>query len=168
MGWGIRLAKTLPALGLLMAPSLGLARESLGVFGSWGAFADDRPRRCFAIAEPETRRASSQWRPFVSVATWPERRVRAQIHVRLRKARAPGTPVILAIGPAQFRLVAGKVDAWAPDPRTDAAIVRAMRSGTWMRITARTETGLRFGDSYALRGAATAIDAAAIACVPQR
>ena len=60
------------------------------------------------------------------------------------------------MGGKRFPLVAGGADAWAPDPRTDAAIVAAMRSADRMRVG---------GDSYALRGAATAIDAATLACV---
>ena len=140
------------------------ARDPLGMFGAWGAFRDKVPHRCYAIAEADPRRSRGDWRPFASVANWPERRVRSQIHVRLRKNRKPGTPVVLAIGPDRFTLVAGAADAWAPDSRTDAAIVRAIRSGEWMLVTAKAEKGGTFVDSYPLRGAATAIDAATIAC----
>ncbi len=37
---------------LALAGSPAVARESLGIFDSWGAFTDASPRRCFAIAEP--------------------------------------------------------------------------------------------------------------------
>lgn len=140
------------------------ARDPLGVFGSWGAFRDAAPRRCFAIAAPDPTRTEGAWRPFASVADWPDRRVRSQVHIRLRKNRKPDTPVTLAIGPARFTLVAGAADAWAPDARADAAIVRAMRSGEWMIVSAKGEKGGTFVDSYPLRGAATAIDSAIIAC----
>jgi hypothetical protein len=152
---------------LILAATPAMARDPLGVFGQWGAFRDTAPHRCFAIAEPEARREGA-WRPFASVASWPGRRAHAQFHIRLRKARAPQTPVTLWIGPEQFPLVAGRADAWAPDERADAAIVRAMRSGEWMRVVARAASGGTFTDSYALRGAATAIDAAAIACARRR
>jgi hypothetical protein len=140
------------------------ARDPLGVFGRWGAFHDETPRRCFAIAEPDPRRTKGDWRPFASVSNWPQQRVRSQFHIRLRKNRNPDTPVLLAIGPQKFPLVAGTADAWALDARADAAIVRAMRSGEWMIVTARSANGARFVDSYPLRGAATAIDAATLAC----
>lgn len=156
---------------LLMFSALGtsgIAREPLGVFGSWGAFRDEKPRRCYAIAEPEPRRQQDGWRPFASVALWPDRQRESQLHVRLRKNRTPGTPVILVIGDARFVLVAGKADAWASDARTDAAIVRAMRSGTQLTVFARSDKGQRFLDSYPLRGAATAIDAAMVACARRR
>lgn len=144
------------------------ARDPLGVFNAWGAFRDKTPHRCFAIAEPDPTRSRGDWRPFASVSTWPKRGVRNQIHIRLRKNRKPDSPVTLSIGAQKFTLVAGEGDAWAPDARTDAAIVRAMRSGEWMIINARGEKGGGFVDSYPLRGIATAIDAATIACARRR
>lgn len=147
-----------------LVPAPVQARDPLGVFSAWGAFRDKAPHRCYAIAEADPRRTKGDWRPFASVSNWPERNVRSQLHIRLRKNRRPGTPVTLAIGPQKFDLVAGPADAWAADSRADAAIVRAIRSGEWMLVTARGEKGGSFVDSYPLRGAATAIDAATVAC----
>jgi len=140
------------------------ARDPLGVFGNWGAFRDAAPRRCFAIAEPDPIRTRGDWRPFASIANWPAHGIRNQLHVRLRKNRAGDTAVTLSIGDLRFPLVAGRADAWAADPHADAAIVRAIRSGEWMVVSAKAEKGGTFVDSYRLRGAATAIDASTIAC----
>ena len=153
---------------LLFASGPLAARDPLGVFGAWGVFRDAAPTRCFAIAEPDVRHDEQDRRPFVALASWPGRKVGIQFHARLRKDRARGTPTILSVGTAKFPLVAGRADAWARDGRIDAAIVRAMRSGQWMRITARSINGESFSDIYALRGAATAIDAALIACARRR
>lgn len=157
--------RALAAVIIALLETSASARDPLGVFGGWGAFRDKAPPRCYAIAEADPRRTKGDWRPFASVSNWPDRRIRSQIHIRLRKNRKPDTPVTLAIGPQKFDLVAGSADAWAPDARADVAIVRAMRSGEWMIITAKGEKGGSFVDSYPLRGAATAIDAATIACV---
>lgn len=149
---------------LLAAPAF--ARDPLGVFEGWGAFRD--PRVCYAIAEPARRPREAAWRPFASVAWWPARRIRAQLHVRLRAEKLPGAPVILTIGNAQARLVAGNAEAWARDARMDAAIIAAMRSGSSMSIASRAKDGRAFVDVYRLRGAATAFDAAALACARSR
>ncbi len=147
------------AIALTMIPAGAEARESLGVFGRWGAFRDARPARCYAIAEPVRSVAkSARWRPFASVATWPGR-ARNQLHIRLRQPRPAGARVLLQIGRQRFLLAAGGADAWAPDARTDAAIVAAMRSAERMYVG---------GDAYPLRGAATAIDAALLGCVGRR
>jgi hypothetical protein len=150
------------AVAGLAAPAA--AREALGIFGSWGAFRDVRPLRCFAIAEPPSVFQDAKFRPFASVATWPGRNARGQLHIRLRKAKLLGAPITLSVGDRRFPLVGGAADAWAPDARADAAIVAAIRSGTSMSISTRAENGRAFADAYGLRGAATAIDAAALGC----
>ena len=139
------------------------ARTSLGVFDGWGAFRDDAPRRCFAIAEP-LRASGGKWRAFASVASWPGNGIRGQVHIRLGRTRLDGARVTLTVGTRSFPMVAGAVDAWAPDARVDAAIVAALRSAATMRIVTRAATGSIFSETYALKGAATAMDAAALGC----
>lgn len=156
------------ALLLALAASPAAARDSLGVYETWGAFRDPRPLRCFAISEPAARSGGARWRPFASVAHWPGSRVRGQLHIRLGRTRSPDAPVTLTIGERRFPLVAGGADAWAPDARTDSAIVAAMRSATSMSVSSRDDRGRPFTDAYRLRGAATAIDAAALGCARRR
>jgi hypothetical protein len=139
------------------------ARTSLGSFDGWAAFRDERPPRCFAIAEP-VRGGGGKWRPYATVSTWPGQRVRGQVHLRLGRALRDGAPVTLVIGNRRFPLVSGGADAWAPDQRSDAAIVAAMRSARTMSVASVAATGGGFVETYVLRGAATAIDAAALGC----
>lgn len=155
---------------LLLAAATPVAAEdsskrSLGVFDRWGAFSDSAPRRCYAIAAPVRSGGASRWRPFASVSTWPRQGVRNQLHLRLSRERNAQARVTLSVGERRFALVAGNADAWAPDPRTDAAIVTAIRSGRSMSVETLAKNGAPFADVYALRGAATAIDAAALGCV---
>ncbi len=152
---------------ILVFASPAPARDALGVYDGWGAFRDARPPRCFAIAEP-MRRGNRAWKPFASVAHWPTRRVRGQVHFRLSREKLADAPVTLSVDGKRFPMLAGRVDAWAPDPRVDAAIVAAMRSGRWLRVSSVSAAGGRFTDSYALKGAATAIDAAALGCARTR
>jgi hypothetical protein len=90
------------------------------------------------------------------------------VHFRLSRTRAPDRAVILNIDDRRFTLVAGKRDAWAADARGDAAIIAAIRSGTAMSVQTSSANGGAFADTYALRGAATAIDAAALGCARLR
>lgn len=145
------------------------ARDSLGVFGGWGAFRDSSVPRCYAIAEPARRQGTGRaWRAFASVGNWPRQNIRGQAHFRLSRERAPGSNLWLGIGDRRFALTAGPADAWAPDRRTDAAIIAAIRSGTSMSVEGTGRNGRPFVDVYALRGAATAIDAAALGCAQSR
>lgn len=146
------------ALALLLTM---LPRDALGTFGSWGAFRDPSPLRCFAIARPV---GGGRDAPFASIATWPGQRLRNQLHIRLSRTRAANARVTLAIGERRFELRAGDADAWAPDARTDAAVVAAIRDGRSMSVETIAANGAAFADTYALTGAATAIDAAALGC----
>lgn len=152
------------ALCLMLSAGTLHAREALGIFESWGAFKDDNPYRCFAIAEP-VEKPDGKWRPFASVGHWPDRDVRSQLHIRLSKERRPSADVMLAVGERRWRLVAGRFDAWAPSPRHDAFIIAKIRAARSMSVSSVAKDGSAFADTYRLKGAATAIDAAALGCV---
>ncbi|BAV65411.1 hypothetical protein SCLO_1023710 [Sphingobium cloacae] len=152
----------------LLAAMPAQARDSLGIFEGWGAFRDPATPRCYAIAQPANLRSGQAASGFASVGSWPRQKLRGQVHFRLSRMRGDKAPVILSIGDRRFSLVAGQVDAWAPDARGDAAIVAAMRSATSMSVQSTDTRGRAFADTYALRGAATAIDAAALGCAKLR
>jgi hypothetical protein len=136
-------------------------RQTLGIHGDWGAFRDTAPLRCFAIARA-ARRSSRD--AFASVAFWPTAARGPQLHLRLGRARTPRARIILAIGERRFELRGGAQDAWSPDAETDRAIVAAMRGARSMSVETIAANGAPFADTYALSGAATAIDAAGVAC----
>ena len=162
-------AKTILLAALLIPVSGAQARDSLGIFESWGAFRDSGTEaRCYAIAEPVRGGRARGWKPFAAVGTWPRRNVRGQVHFRLSQEVRKDAAVTLGIGDRRFALIAGKADAWAADKRGDATIIAAIRSGTSMSVNAVAASGRPFTDVYALRGAATAIDAAALGCAQIR
>lgn len=152
---------------LLLVASPAFARDSLGMFETWGAFRDPATPRCYAIARP-VKRAGRVSPGFAAVGIWPRQKVRGQVHFRLSRNRADKAPVTLTVGERRFTLVAGRSDAWAADARGDATIIAAMRSASSMSIQTRDAQGRAFADAYALRGAATAIDAAALGCARLR
>lgn len=155
--------RTVIALLCLAAATPALAqRRPLGTWFFWGAFRDNE--RCFAISEPHQASADQGQRPFASIGWWPGRGLAGQLHVRLGRQKRQGSAVLLRVDGRTFQLVSGARDAWAPDARADAEIVAAIRTGVDMSIETRSANGLAMRDLYRLRGAATAIDAAAIAC----
>jgi hypothetical protein len=149
-------------LSLALAGEASAQNRALGVFGLWGAF--EGRGRCYAVAEPYRVLRPVSGRGYASIGYWPGRGVRGQVHVRLSRPKRPGSAVLLRIDDRTFQLLAGGDNAWAPDRRGDAEIVAAMRTGIEMTVETRAEGGALLRDSYRLRGAATAIDAAAIAC----
>ena len=146
------------------AQSATAAREALGVFDGWGAFRDPGAARCYAIATPGATIGQTERAGFASVGFWPRRGIRAQFYARLSHVRAGDAEARLAIGGRRFVLTGSGSHVWASDARQDAAIVAAMRSAPSMSIESRSVTGGAIADTYRLRGAATAIDAAALGC----
>lgn len=153
-----------PLLVLILFATPLAAKDSLGVFGDWGAFRDTEVPRCYAIAAAQESRASRQFAPYASVGTWPADRVRGQVHFRLSRELRDEADVSVTVGTRSFSLQGRGNDAWAQDARMDAAIVAEMRAAGAMRITARDRQGRRFSDRYSLDGAATALDAATVGC----
>jgi len=155
-------------LAVLLPISLAVAtpataRDTIGVYKSWGAFRDATPSRCYAIARPA--KAGGRSTGWASVASWPGRGLRASLHIRLSRPRDRSAPVTLTIGERRFELAANGLDAWATDAPSDHAIVAALRAGRSMSVEAVATGGRPFADVYLLTGAATAIDAATLACV---
>lgn len=161
--------RALPSTALLAAALLlavpAAARDSLGIWNTWGAFSDAGVPRCYAIsmAEDPPGRAN-ELQPYFTVGTWPRRGARSEIHVRLSRKIGPGGAVTLTVGAQRFALIAGAADGWAADRLMDAAIVAAMRSAAMMSVTARSASGRTFIDTYPLAGAASAMDAAMLGC----
>jgi hypothetical protein len=149
---------------LCVAAPVQAQRQPLGIFFQWGAFREQSAQHCFAIAEPERAPKAGARRPSVAIGYWPRRGVRGQVHFRLSREKRAGSAVLLRIDDRTFQLIGGGIDAWAPDRQADAEIVAAMRSGVDLTIETRSERGRLIREHYRLRGAATAIDAAAIAC----
>lgn len=153
---------------LLATPFPALARDSLGIYSSWGAFRDSAVPRCYAIAMAQPSTKQRDYQPFATVGSWPRRNLRGQVHFRLSRRLAQNARITLSIGRERFVLTGGGGDAWAADRRMDAAIVAAMRSAPDMTVSARDAGGKGFSNTWELAGAASAMDAAAIGCARLR
>ncbi|MBX7480917.1 invasion associated locus B family protein [Qipengyuania qiaonensis] len=156
--------RKLAALLVLVLAAPLSAKDSLGVFSDWGAFRDPSVPRCYAIAIPEPSSMRRDFEPFATIGSWPRQNLRGQVHFRLSRQLSTRPNISLSIGGKTFRLTGGGGDAWAADRTMDAAIVAAMRSASRMTVRASDTRGNRFSNSYSLAGAATAMDAATLAC----
>ncbi len=71
----MKFALTLTSLTLAATPAL--ARDSLGMFESWGAFSDPGVPRCYAIAMADKPRgAKVDYQAYADVGHWPRRALR--------------------------------------------------------------------------------------------
>ena len=156
------------AASVLSTPAPAMTRESLGLWSGWGAFRDKDVPRCYAIAKAIGSTLQRDYEPYATVATWPKRGLRNQVHFRMSRKLAAQPNLTLRIGSKTFRLTGGGGDAWPADKRMNAAIVAQMRSAKSMTVSARGANGKRFSNTWPLTGAATAMDASAIGCARMR
>ncbi|MBD2841488.1 hypothetical protein [Erythrobacter rubeus] len=142
------------ALGALATPAI--AKDSLGVYSDWAAFRDGDVANCYAIAKATNRELGVA---YATVASWPKRGIRNQVHIRLSREAPSSGRVRVRVGRTGFNLIAQGRNAWAEDRQMNAAIVAALRSANSMQVRVRG-----FTDRYNLAGVATAMDAAVIGC----
>lgn len=154
--------------GVLMLGSVVAAQNSLGVFSGWGAFENKASGRCYAIAKAQPDPRQRERQPYMTVTSVPHQRIAGQIYWRLSRTPSKSAPVGVQIGPTYFRIAARGPDAWAQDATQDAAMNAALRGAEQLSVIYRDNKGRRFSDRYRLTGAATAIDAAALACANLR
>ncbi len=141
------------------------AKDRLGIYQGWAAFKDPELPRCYAISAPEETVGGRNIRPYLSIGFWPKSKVTHQLYVRLSRARSPNSGITLTAGGRRFRLVAKGNSGFAKDRRMDLAIISAIRSARSLSIESIGRDGRSIVDAYALRGAPSAIDAAALGCV---
>lgn len=154
--------------GLLLSLSLAtpvIAKDRLGIYQSWAAFRDPETPRCYAIAAPEESVGTATRKAYFSVGFWPKRGVGHQIYVRLSRERSSSSVITLSAGGRRFRLKSEGSGGWATERRMDLAIIAAMRSATSLSVESVGRDGRSIVDAYTLRGAPSAIDAAALGCV---
>jgi hypothetical protein len=154
----------LVVLLILFAAPLA-AKDRLGVYQGWAAFRDPATPRCYAIAAPEETVGTPTRKGYLSIGFWPKNRVTHQLYVRLSRDRSSNSGITLSAGGRRFRLKADGSSGWATDRRMDLAIIAAMRSATSLSVESIGRDGRSVVDAYSLRGAPSAIDAAALGCV---
>lgn len=150
---------------VLIVATPTMAKDRLGVYQSWAAFRDAETPRCYAIAAPEETLGIATQKAYLSIGFWPKRVASHQIYVRLSRERSLSSVITLSAGGRRFRLNGEGSNGWATDRRMDLAIIAAMRSATSLSVESIGRNGRSIVDAYTLRGAPSAIDAAALGCV---
>ena len=103
-----RTSLLLASLALVAAPAL--ARDALGMFGSWASFRDPQTPRCYAIAMAAPSAKQRDFQPYADVAWWPRQQVRGQVHFRLSRKVQAGGRIVLSVGDQRIALTGGGGD----------------------------------------------------------
>ena len=148
-------------IGLLGAEAAA-AQRLLHAGAFWAAL--ERPGgTCEAVSRSEVVAASGRPQARATFAFTRDGKRRGELHFIFARPVRPGAAAVLTVGAESFLLVTRGTSAWSRGPAQEAAIIAAIRRSAEMRVRAQGQGG-RISDRYLLRGAPTAIDAAALAC----
>src|SRR5690348_7888601 len=153
-----------PLIALLLFVPAGASARGAVVYAGGGWAAIDRGAVCEALSRSEKIVPKGKVQPVAGFSFTPDHRRWGEFHAQLSRMSRPGSSVILHVGNQPFLLVARGDWAWSRGPAQEQAIIAAARNGGEMRVEARDQAGVRFIDPYVLKGAPTAIDAAAARC----
>ena len=153
---------------LVIGSTSRVSAESLGVHGDWSVFktAESNGNVCYIGAEPEKAEGNYDKRGevYLLVTQRPGVKELDVVSVRAGYQYRKGSDVSVVIGGASFALFTSEGHAWARDPETDKALVKAMKRGSKMVIKGTSWRGTETTDTYSLKGFTAAYNASRNAC----
>jgi hypothetical protein len=163
------LALSLTIFGIQPA-ALAQDRDLIGTFRDWNAFSEvqDGNTVCYAVAIPEesqlSRRGRQRGDVYFFVTSWQELGVQNQVNVVMGYPLDEDSTPRIQIGSASFEMFARGERAWLLDEGQTGSLLSAMRQGSRMVVSGRSERGTDSTDGYSLLGATAALEAASGAC----
>ena len=158
----------LAALLLLARPAAAAGPEQIGKYGNWSAWT--MAGECFAHASPQKSEGDYTRRGDVSVSVTnrPARGIADEVSFAAGYSFRPKSVPTVEIEGVSFRLFVAGDTAFAPDAKTDQALVAAMKKGSAMVIRGVSGRGTETTDRYSLRGFTLAWRAVGRACPPKK
>ena len=170
----IRSALAFSALVLSLAisavPASAQDRELLGTFRAWNAFSEvsDGNTLCYAVAIPEdtelSRRGRQRGDVYFFITTWEGTDLQNQVNVVMGYPLDEDSTPTIRIGNESFEMFGRGERAWLLDEGQTGALLNAMRRGSRMTVSGRSERGTDSSDQYSLLGATAALDSMGEAC----
>lgn len=154
----------------LSVPALAQDRELLGTFRDWNAFREvqDGNTVCYAVAIPDetelSRRGRQRGDIYFFVTSWRELGFRNQVNVVIGYPIDEDSTPMLRIGGESFEMFGRGDRVWLLDDTQTDRVMSAMRNGSRMIVTGRSQSGTESTDGYSLLGATAALEAASNAC----
>lgn len=158
----------------LAAATGAFAQDSTNVVateGDWTVFAGDNPKECWAVSPPKSvQNTDAEGKPReVS-------RGDIRLYVAYRPGQegevsfsggypfAPDSTVEVNVGGTKFNLFTEGESAWTGSPADDAALIKALRAGSTVVVSARSARGTRTTDTFSLAGITAATNTARERC----
>lgn len=145
-------------LMLVQTPAVA-ARETIGIFGDWGAF--KQRDSCYATSAPVQSSGRRKGIVYLTVSLWPGQASAPQVMVA---AGSDVSAVNLRVAGQGFHPVPRGEQAWMPDSRGDQLLIAAMAAANTLSVDFTSRRGHNFTDRYSMNGFNAAWKATIAAC----
>ena len=159
--------------GAVLVLTAGLAHAddpvSLGTFDDWESFtyqASNAPV-CYIYSVPKKSDSAKKVKRdpvYFLVTHFPGRKIRNQVSTIIGYPFKESSTVTVKVDDATFELYTNGDAAWAAAPETEAAIVKAMKTGKALTVAGTSWKGTDTTDTYSLVGVSAALDKIDGAC----
>lgn len=156
---GTRTAPKWAIFAAALALAAPVLADAVGLYGQWGAFADNGRCHAITIAQPED---GERGDGYLSIVLTPQ--TQPQVYARLSREASANAAISVTVEGRRFRLSGKGRDAFARNAQMDKALIAAIRSARALSVETLGRDGRALVDTYSLTGAASAIDAARLAC----
>ncbi|WP_150285897.1 hypothetical protein [Rhabdaerophilum calidifontis] len=155
------------------APAAGAAQGAgqtfqIGVFGEWKALTTgkDKQKICYALAQPKDRKPATLKRDpgYLFVSNRLADGAKNEIAIKLGFTGSTKDDGALAVGTANFALIAAAESAFLKNPAQEGQIIEAMKKAQQLTIRVKSQRGNETIDTYSLNGFAQALAAVAKEC----
>jgi hypothetical protein len=172
MNWN-RASSALVLAAAMLAGASSLARAddpvSLGTFDDWESFSYQSGGApvCYIYSTPKKSESAKKVKRdpiYFLVTNFAGRKIRGQISTIIGYPFKEPSTVAVTVDDAAFELYTNGDVAWAAAPETEAAIVKAMKTGKVLSVVGTSWKGTETTDTYSLVGVGKAMDKIDSAC----
>ncbi len=156
------LMTTLPATAQAVAPKLEKSH------GEWSTYSriEGGEKICYVLAKPNAKSPSNVKHGdiFFMVASWQSGAASEQPSFLAGYPLKGNSPPIARVGSAKFPMYVSQNEAFIDDGGDERRLIKAMRDGSTMRVSAMSQRGTAVNYSFSLSGVTAALKSAKAAC----
>lgn len=156
------------APAITAVPAHASEPKLVGTYGQWAAYtrADDREKVCYVLAEPSKKTPSSVKHGdiFFMVSNWNSGSATEQPSFVAGYPLKISSPPTAIVGSSRTRMYVSQNEGFIKDNSDERSLVKRMRAGANMRVSAVSHRGTAVSYEFSLKGVTAALAKAKASC----
>ena len=154
--------------GVSAVPALAAEPKLEGTYGDWAAYsrAEGGDKICYVISEPQKKVPSSVRHGdiFFMVSNWKSGQANEQPSLMAGYPLKVTSPPTAIVGSSRTRMYVSQNEAFIKDTSDERSLVKKMRAGANMRVSAMSSRGTAVSYDFSLKGVTAALSKAKTSC----